>query len=138
MPKCLRTRIPASEYRHAIWALAGIADESAVPPLRAVLRSGDPDVVIPAIRALAVRADGSSTDQLCRLLASSVPPVQLAAAEALARSGDATALPALWKALQGQLDPFLQHGLIHAVHRLADTTALNAALKQPHPRVQKA
>src|SRR5262249_27362154 len=128
----------ASVKQHAVWALAGIADESTYPPLRGALRAVDPNVVIPAIRALAVRGDRSSTDHLCQLLTSHAPSVQLAAAESLARCGDASALPALWKALQGQPDLFLQHALIHAVHRLADSAALNAALKQIHPRVQKA
>jgi putative membrane-bound dehydrogenase-like protein len=134
----LESKAEASVKQHAIWALAGVADESALPPLRGAIRAGDPDVVIPAVRALAVRGEHSSTDQLCRLLASHVPSVQLAAAAALARCGDAKALPALWEALQGQPDLFLQHALIHAVHRLADTAALNAALEQPHPRIQMA
>src|SRR5262249_6960974 len=94
----------AAVKQHAVWALGGIADESALPPLRAALRAGEPDIVIPAARALAVRGDRSSTDQLCQLLTSPVPSVQLAAAEALAHCGDTKALPALWKALQGQPD----------------------------------
>jgi putative heme-binding domain-containing protein len=62
----------------------------------------------------------------------------MAAAEALSRCGKADALPELWKALQGRPDRFLEHALIHAIHRCADAGALRTALEQPHPRVQKA
>src|SRR5262249_48068604 len=128
----------ASVKQHAVWALAGVADESALSALRRVLQAGEPEVVIPAARALALRGDRRSADHLCRLLCPHSRAVQLAAGEALARCGDANALPALWRALEGQPDRFLEHALIHAVHRLGDASALRTALDQPHPRVQKA
>src|SRR5262249_40288246 len=64
--------------------------------------------------------------------------VQMAAAEALSHCRNADALPELWKALQGRPDRFLEHALVRAVHRCADAGALQTALEQPHPRVQKA
>jgi len=41
-------------------------------------------------------------------------------------------------ALAGQPDRFLEHSLIYAVHRIAAAPALQAALQNPSPRVQKA
>jgi putative membrane-bound dehydrogenase-like protein len=124
--------------QQALWALAAILDDSALPHLRKALGSGDPNIVIPSARALAARADPQAADELARLLTSDLPPVQMAAAESLARCGSANALPGLWKALHGQPDRFLEHALIHAIHRWADAAALRTALHQPHPRVQKA
>jgi putative heme-binding domain-containing protein len=124
--------------QQALWALAAIQDESALPPLRKALGRGDPNIVIPSARALAARADPQAADQLARLLTSDLPSVQMAAAESLARCGSANELPRLWKALHGQPDRFLEHALIHAIHRWADAAALRTALDQPRPRVQKA
>jgi putative membrane-bound dehydrogenase-like protein len=127
-----------SVKQQAIWTLAAIPDDSALPPLRKALGSPDAEIVIPAARALAVRTDRQAADDLARLLTADSPQVQMAAAEALARCGCATALPGLWKALQRQPDRFLEHALIHAIHRWADAATLRTALEQPYPRVQKA
>src|SRR5262249_24490673 len=64
----------------------------------------------------------------------------LAAAEALASCGDTRAVPALWAALAGQPGPdrFLEHALIHAIHRLASSDVLEDALGRPEPRVRAA
>jgi putative membrane-bound dehydrogenase-like protein len=129
---------PARVKQQAVWTLAAILDDSALPPLRKALANRDPEIVVPAAHALAVRGDHPAADQLGRLLTSDSPSVQMAAAEALARCGNADSLPELWKALQGQPDRFLEHALIHAVHRCADAAALGTALEQPHSRVQKA
>ena len=124
--------------QQVIWALAGMADESALPPLRQALDSSDPDTVATAARALAARADRGAARPLTRLLAAESVPVRFAAAEALARCGTAESLPAIWHALTKDPDRFLEHALIHAAHRLAAVADLEAALKHPHPRVQKA
>jgi putative membrane-bound dehydrogenase-like protein len=124
--------------QQVIWALARIADASALPPLRQALDSSDPDAVATAARALAARADHEAAGALARLLKAEELPVRFAAAEALARCGNAESLPAIWQALTQDPDRFLEHALIHAAHRLASTSELQSALAHPHPRVQKA
>jgi hypothetical protein len=127
-----------SAKAHAVWALAAIDDEPARSVLRGLLRQSDPEVVATAARALALRGDRPSAPDLCRLLGAEGPALKMAAAEALARCGDARSLPALWETLAGQPDRFLEHALIHAAHRVADTPSLQAALRHPEARVQKA
>jgi len=128
----------ANARQQVIWALAGVADESATPPLRQALVSSDAVTVATAARALAARADRGAAGSLTRLLASESVPVRFAAAEALARCGNPESLTPIWLALTKDPDRFLEHALIHAAHRLAAVADLDAALKHPHPRVQKA
>src|SRR5262245_36057943 len=90
--------------QQVIWALAEVADSSALPPLRRALDSPDPDTVVTAARALAARSDRGSARALTRLLAAKAFPVRFAAAEALARCGDARSLPAVWLALTEDRD----------------------------------
>src|SRR5262249_11496483 len=45
---------------------------------------------------------------------------------------------ALWKGLQGAPDRMEEHALIHALHQCAAAPALENALQDPNPRVQKA
>jgi putative membrane-bound dehydrogenase-like protein len=124
--------------QHAVWALAGVADDAALPPLRKALADAEPDVAATAARGLALRKDRQAAPVLARLLRAAAPQVRLAAAQALAHCGTRDALPALWQALAAHPDRFLEHGLIHAAHRLADADALTAALRSPEPGVQKA
>lgn len=124
--------------QQALWALAGIADDAALAPLRRALASGDPDLVVPAARVLALRKDRAGRDELTRLLAADSLPIRLAAAEALSRVGDKTTLPALYQALCEKTDPFLEHALLHAVFQIAGTKDLEAALDHAQPQVQRA
>jgi putative membrane-bound dehydrogenase-like protein len=124
--------------QRALWALTANPDASALAPLRKALKHADPDVIATAARGLAVRRDRLVAADLGRLLAARSPQVRLAAAEALARCGDAGSLPALWQALSQEPDRFLEHALVHAVHWLADAKALQAALTNRSPRVQRA
>ena len=57
-----------------------------------------------------------------------------------ARCGGPELVPALWHAVVADPDPFLNHALVHAVHRLAnvDAEVLRAALARPEPAVQAA
>ena len=119
--------------QQVIWALAGVADESALPPLRQALDSADPDVVATAARALAARADRGAAKPLTRLLAAESVPVRFAAAEALARCGDVESLPAIWQALTKDPDRFLEHALIHAAHRLAGARRTGSGAEAPAP-----
>jgi putative heme-binding domain-containing protein len=124
--------------QQAIWALAGVTDESALPPLRGALDSSDPDAAATAARALAARSDRGAAKPLTRLLEAESLPLRFAAAEALGRCGTAESLPAIWEALSKDPDRFLEHALILAAHRLAPTSKLESALKHAHPRVRKA
>ncbi len=122
----------------AVWALAAITSADSLPALRSALRDPNPDVVIAAARSVALRRDIRSAPELSRLLSSEDPAVQRAAAEALAWCGAASSLSALWNALSSQLDPFLEHAVIYAIHQIATTPDLQAALQNPSPHVQKA
>jgi putative heme-binding domain-containing protein len=134
----LKKEADTAVRQQLVWALAGVADGSALPPLRQALDSSDPDTVATAARALAARSDRAAAKPLTRLLAAEAVPVRFAAAEALARCGNLESLPAVWLALTKDPDRFLEHALIHAAHRLAGVAELDAALKHSHPRVQKA
>lgn len=128
--------------QEALWALGSIPDPQALVPVRAhLLNDGDPEVVAVAARVLALRRDREAEAGSIRRLGSDPPPppfLRLAIAEALARCGTSKSLPALWQAIRSQPDRFEEHALVHAVHHLADAAALEKALADPHPRVQKA
>ncbi|MBI3467981.1 MAG: HEAT repeat domain-containing protein [Planctomycetes bacterium] len=134
----LRGAASGATKQHAAWALAHIADGSPLPPLREVLHAADPELVALAARALALRRDRQAAAPLGKLLAHEAPEVRMAAAEALAHCGTTASLMHIWDALQGQPDRFLELALIHAAYRLADADHLQRALRDSHPRVQKA
>jgi putative heme-binding domain-containing protein len=129
---------------HALWALGGIPDPSALEPLRSALASPDAQSTATAARILALRADKLARPQLENLLARPSQTeekhlhLRRAAAEALAHCGNNESLPVLWSALAEQPDRFLEHALIHAAHHLADAHMLTGALQHPHARVRKA
>ena len=85
-----------------------------------------------------MRADRGAERDLIRLLSTGRPRAQLAAAEALGRCGGPETLSAAWRGLAAGPDRFLNHALVHAVHRLADARSLQAALARPEPAVQAA
>lgn len=124
--------------QQAVWTLSVIGTDEALTPLRQALTVAEPDLVATAARALGLRQDKKSAGALAQLLTAKQPFVLLAAAEALARCGTSSQLPSLWQALKKAPDRFLEHALIHAVHRLASTKDLQAALADPHPRIRKA
>jgi putative membrane-bound dehydrogenase-like protein len=134
----LRGRADPGVKQRAIWALASLAAEESLPPLRKALADANPEVAATAARALGRRGDRGSAAALAPLLSSPSPRVARSAAEALAHVGGRDVLPLLWEALSRDPDRFLEHALIHAAHRLADTGALKEALNHKHPRVQKA
>ena len=124
--------------QHAVWALARLESEPAKAALRETLTSADKDLVALAARALGRTADTQAGPALVPLLRHPEAHVQLAAAEALAHCGRAGTVPALIDRLAGDPDRFLQHALVHALHRLADSAQLTAALGHASPRVQQA
>ncbi len=94
----------------------------------------DPDRIAAAVRI------AGTIPEMIKLLSSTDPALQLAAAEALARCGDTSALEPLVTALSKPADRFLEHALIHAIHRIVgeDAAPLEAMLAHADPRVQKA
>jgi putative membrane-bound dehydrogenase-like protein len=141
LTRLLDEAAPFFAREHAVWALASIPDPAALPPLRRLLGSAEPELVSLAARALLRREDRDSAPALSELLRTGSPPVRLAAAEALAGCGTAASLPAIWTALAREpdrADRHLEHALVHAAHRLAGRAELEAALDHPHPRVEKA
>ncbi len=108
-------------------------DQSILTPVTA-----DPDAVASVARALGRSGDKTAEKALLGLLSGPEPHVRLAAAEALARCGSTNAVPALITALTSDIDRFLEHALVYALHRLADENSLNIALDHLHPRVQRA
>src|SRR6185503_13312037 len=91
-----------------------------------------------ASRALARLRKPDAAPALVEVLRAGDAPQRFAAAEALATCGTAASLPAIWDALAGEPDRFLEHALVHAAWGIADPPALEAALKHDHPRVRKA
>lgn len=113
-----------------------IAAAATAPTLRS-LAATNSDEVVRAARAFGRTGDRVAEPALRDLLAHSAMHVRFAAAEALAHCGSSGSVPALFGALAGEMDPFLEHALIHALHRLASAPALTEALAHPHPRVQR-
>jgi putative membrane-bound dehydrogenase-like protein len=136
----LRQTLSASRLasQHAIWALARLEAEPARAALRETLASADADLVALSARALGRTADTQAGPALVSLLRRPAANVQLAAAETLAHCGSAKSVPALLDRLTGDADRFLEHALVHALHRLADAAQLTAALSNTSPRVQQA
>src|SRR6185503_14049465 len=121
---------------HGLWTLAQIDTEQTAPLLQTLLEDRDVEVAATAARILALRLNPDSAAVLARALQRTNPPLRLATAQALAHGGTRDSIPHLWQALTNTTDPFLAHGLIHAVHRLADEPILRQALTNPHPRIQ--
>lgn len=122
----------------AVWALSAIDDGASLAFLGDLLGDADLDVACASARVIGKRSESESTRALEKALGSPSQRLRLAAAEALARCGDAGSLPALWDALAGPMDRFLEHALIHAAHRIARVEELEAALDRPEPKVQGA
>jgi putative heme-binding domain-containing protein len=133
----LQTTVNAATKQRIVWTLASIASDQAREAIRSML--GDADAVATtAARALATLHDRAAAAALYELLARPSPHARRAAAEALATCGTLESLPVLWRALAGEPDRFLEHAVVHAIHRLADNDALLAMLSHEHPRVQRA
>jgi len=91
-----------------------------------------------ASRALARLRRPDAAPALVDVLRTGDAAQRFAAAEALASCGTADSLPALWEALAGEPDRFLEHALIRAAGAVAEPKALEDALRHPQPRVRKA
>ncbi len=104
------------------------------------LKSGHPDIIVAAARIAGTTRRTALAAEITRLLTSTNPAVQLAGAEALARCGNVDSWQPLVAALTKPMDRFLEHALIHALHRIVGESVepLHALLAHDHPRVQKA
>jgi putative heme-binding domain-containing protein len=91
-----------------------------------------------ASRALARLRKPEAATALVEVLRTGDAAQRFAAAEALATCGTAESLPAIWEALAGDPDRFLEHALIRAAGVLAEPKALEEALTRAPPRVRKA
>jgi putative heme-binding domain-containing protein len=140
LARAMQAASKVAAAQSALWTLGQVPDESAAALVRSALGEGDPDLVAAAARALGARRDRPSAGALVEVIRSSAAPhARHAAAEALAYCGDQSNLPAVWAALAvPDVDRYLEHALVFAAHHLADVGALEAALKDPHPRVQAA
>ena len=122
----------------AIRVLARINTETARKTLRSRLQGEDADSIALAARAAGRGADTNAAPQLLALLEHSAGHVQLAAAEALAHCGNRGTVSLLADRLARDTDPFLEHALVFALHRLASVEQLHALLNHSSPRVQRA
>jgi len=98
-----------------------------------------------ASRALARIGKPEAAPALAALLKSGDAPQRLGAAEALATCGTPDSLEAIWEALAGDLDPILEHALIHAALGITKGKFLLKGIpyvyvdhQRPAPRVRKA
>lgn len=108
--------------------------------LATALNSRDANIAAAAARIAGTRKLTAFAPPIASLLSSTNAAIQLAAAEALARCGDTATLGSLVAALCKPLDRFLEHAIIHALHRITgvDSTALHELLAHDSPRVRKA
>lgn len=97
-----------------------------------------PELAAAACRALAMKKEKSAEKVLWGLLHSKDLPLRLAAAEALAHCGTNASVPVIVNALMEEVDAFLEHALVHALHRVGTNEQLAALLGHDHPRVVKA
>ena len=100
--------------------------------------TGGQTVRAPMSRNALARMGRLSSTEVVELLDSGKPHEQLAAAEALAQSGSRKQLPALWSALRRNPDRMLEHAIIYAIHRHANSNDLRQYLDDPEPRAHAA
>ena len=140
---CPTGKIRTSEAKGGIWRVRSTTTSAAkrAAPARIpvglspeLLQKWLPDPA--ASRALARLPKTEAAPALVEVLRSGTPPERFAAAEALATCGTVDSLPAIWSALAGEPDAFLEHALIRAALLV---TRGNVPEGTPdHPRVRKA
>lgn len=110
----------------ALWALHRIASESAQRAVREFLNDDNAGVRTAAIHSVGLRRDAAAVDSLIALLASNDKHHCRLAAMALGRIGDRRAVKPLLSAGAGEVDAFLRHALIFALHEIGDHENLPA------------
>jgi len=102
----------------ALWALHRIPSELAQRMVRDFLNEDNAEVRTAAIHSVGLRRDAAAVDPLIELLASDDLHHRRLAAMALGRIGDRRAVKPLLEAGEGELDAFLRHALIFALHEI--------------------
>ena len=110
----------------ALWALHRIPSESAQRVVRDFLNDDNSEVRTAAIHSVGLRRDAAAVDSLIELLVSDDSHHRRLAAMALGRIGDRRAVKPLLKAGLGEVDAFLRHALIFALHEIGDHEKLPA------------
>lgn len=123
---------------HAVWTLAGMADEEARAPVRQALKDDDPIVRQAACHVAGLWRDVEALDSLISLLEDPLPAVRRAAAEALGRLEDARAVPKLLQATQNAEDRVLEHSLIYACLEIGDYRSVLGSLNASSPQRRRA
>ncbi|MFT4547359.1 MAG: putative membrane-bound dehydrogenase-like protein [Verrucomicrobiales bacterium] len=112
----------------ALWALHRIPSELAQRTVRDFLNEDNAEVRTAAIHSVGLRRDAAAVDSLIELLASDDLHHRRLVAMALGRIGDRRAVKPLLEAGagKGELDAFLRHALIFALHEIGDYENLPA------------
>jgi len=115
---------------HAIWGLGQLAKFNAatVGPLMGLLADRDAEVRAQAAKVLGFRRVPAAGGPLTPLLADANPRVRFQAAIALGKIGDKAAVDPLFKLLanNGDKDPIVRHGAVHALASVATADQLVA------------
>src|SRR5262249_12736561 len=126
--------------RNVVWALTRMDSDNARAEIRAALRDRDASVRLAATHSVGLNRDCKASDQLIEIVASTKenPGLRREAATALGRIRHAPAVPALFEALRGGGDRFLEHALIYALIRIADRQRTLKGLTDPSPVIRRA
>jgi N,N-dimethylformamidase len=109
-----QARIPA------LWTLHRIPGKASRAAVRDFLNDDNAEVRTAAIHSVGLRRDAAAVDPLIELLTSDDSHHRRLAAMALGRIGDRRAVKPLLKAGAGEVDVFLRHALIFALHEIGD------------------
>jgi putative membrane-bound dehydrogenase-like protein len=123
---------------NALWALTRIEEPAAQTAIRGLINDTDLDVRLAAIYSAGFHHDQEALEPLVRALADKDAAIRRQAATALGRLGIADAVPALLRALAGARDDrWLDHAIIYALIRIADSKATRAGLGRDNTAVQR-
>jgi putative membrane-bound dehydrogenase-like protein len=125
--------------RNAVWALTRMDSTNARAEIRAALRDMDDSVRMAATHSVGLNRDAKASELLVDMVASTkgIPALRRDAATALGRIRHAPAVPALFEALRGGGDRFLEHALIFALIQIADRQRTLKGLRDPSPVIRR-
>jgi putative heme-binding domain-containing protein len=124
--------------RNAVWALTRIEGLEARGAVRLALEDKDPSVRQAAVHSAGLHRDADALPALLKLVVGDAAvPVRREAATALGRIHNPTAVPALFDAVRGGGDRFLEHALLYALIEIADREATAKGLQDPSPFVRR-
>jgi putative membrane-bound dehydrogenase-like protein len=124
--------------RNAVWALTRIEGLEARGAGRVALEDRDPSVRQAAVHSAGLHRDADALAALLKLVvADGAAPVRRESATALGRIRRGAAVPALFDAVRGGGDRFLEHALLYALIEIADREASVKGLQDPSPFVRR-